>query len=90
MRSWLFRSRLQELRPSLSGAVRLTDQEGGTPLDLSADGETLRQYEKHLNEFLQQVQGNCHRQNVPCVLLDSGESIEDTLIRTFLKADILS
>ncbi|MBR3742739.1 MAG: DUF58 domain-containing protein [Clostridia bacterium] len=80
----------EELRPAFSGSVRLTDEEGGTPLDLSADGETLRQYEKRLNEFLQQVQGNCHRQNVPCVLLDSGESIEDTLIRAFLKADILS
>ena len=80
----------EELRPALSGPVRLTDQEGGTPLDLSMDGETLRQYEKRLNEFLQQVRGNCHRQGVPYVLMDSGENIEDTMIRAFLHAGILS
>ncbi len=80
----------EELRPALSGPVRLIDEEGGTPLDLSADGETLRQYEIRLNEFLQAVRGNCHRQGVPCVLFDTGENIEDTLIRAFLHAGILS
>ncbi len=80
----------EELRPTLSGPVRLTDREGGAPLDLSADGETLRQYEKRLNEFLQTVQGNCHRQGVPCVQMDSGKSVEDTMIRAFLRAGILS
>ncbi len=80
----------EELHPTVSGPVRLIDEEGGPSLDLSADGETLRQYEKRLNAFLQSVQGNCHRYGIPRVLLDSGESIEDTMIRTFLRAGILS
>ncbi len=80
----------EELRPALSSSVRLTDEEGGTPVDLSFDGETLLQYKKRLDEFLQSVQANCHRQGVPYAFADCGENAEDTMIRTFLRTGILS
>ena len=69
-----------ELDPALDGALRLTDPEGGDPVDLLADREALEAYRKALEGFLRETQEACFRREAPYALLDGGKPFEEIFI----------
>ena len=69
-----------ELRPEMSGALRLTDSESGETLDLMADRSALDAYHDALDDFLKQIGENCASGEVPYMLLDGSQSFEECFI----------
>ena len=69
-----------ELNPALDGAVKLTDPEGGEPVDLLADREALENYRQALEKFLREIREACFRRETPYALLDAGKNFEEEWI----------
>ena len=69
-----------ELRPEMSGALRLTDSESGETLDLMADRSALEAYRDALEDFLKKVRENCSSREAPYLLLDGEKPFEESFI----------
>ena len=78
-----------ELRPEMSGALRLTDSESGETLDLMADRSALDAYHDALEDFLKKVRENCSSREAPYMLLDSGNPFEECFIPLLSKSRMI-
>jgi uncharacterized protein (DUF58 family) len=54
----------EELHPTLAGDLRLHDSETGELLEITVDGEALRNYRHRLGQFLQRVEDFCRSQEI--------------------------
>lgn len=78
-----------ELRPELTGALRLTDSESGESLDLMADRSALEAYRDALEDFLKKVRENCSSREAPYLLLDSEKPFEESFIPLLSKSGMI-
>ena len=78
-----------ELDPALDGALRLTDAETGSTVDVLADRGALQQYRRTLDAFLEEVRGACFRRETPYILLDSGKPFEEEMIPMLVRSGII-
>ncbi|MBU6335856.1 MAG: DUF58 domain-containing protein [Chloroflexi bacterium] len=75
----------QELAPELSGDLRLVDDEGSAPLDITCDADALRRYRARLAAWLDDVRQHCRERGITYLPLGSEHSLErwfgDDLVR---------
>ena len=69
-----------ELNPEADGALRLTDSENGSHVDLLADREALANYRQTLERFLEEIRETCFTRETPYILLDAGKNFEEEWI----------
>ena len=78
-----------ELNPELDGALRLTDSENGTAVDLLADREALENYRRTLEQFLEDIRETCFRRETPYALLDARKNFEEEWIPLLSQSGML-
>jgi len=54
----------EELHPTLAGDLRLHDSETGEMREITADGDTLKDYRERLGRFLERVESFCRAQEI--------------------------
>ena len=73
----------EELNPTLSGRHTLTDAEetGGKAarITLDVDRDALRAYQETVKNFLEEIRSFCASRDVPYLLINSSERVEDAL-----------
>jgi len=73
----------EELNPTISGLHTLTDAEetGGRAarITLDVDRDALRAYQETVQGFLKEIRGFCASRDVPYLLINSSERVEDVL-----------
>ncbi len=70
----------QEITPELTGDLRLLDAEGGEPIEITADFETLRQYREHLVSWRAEVEAFCSGRGIGYLFADTGVPVETFLL----------
>lgn len=79
----------EELNPSVEGQIRLIDSETGEARDISVTPALLKQYDKELNAFINNIREFCSRMGVTYVQISSAEPIEKVVFEEFTRAGIL-
>lgn len=79
-----------ELDPPLDGDWTLVDAETGQPVEVSVTPAVLSGYARRLEEFLLKLDNLCRRYGARRILIDTGRSPEDILLRTLPRRGILS
>lgn len=69
----------QELRPDLDGDFRLLDAEGGPPMEITADAETLQRYNTRLTAWQTQVADFCTARGMAYVPVDTSTPLADLI-----------
>ncbi len=80
----------EETEPELNGALRLLDSEGGSPMDVTVNGELLRRYHKNLESFIGGARAYCHRHGMPYVLLRSDMDLMHDAFGNFLRGGVIA
>ncbi len=70
-----------ELSPALTGDLRLSDAEGGAPLDVTSNETLLREYETAFRAFLTDIEQLSRRRRVPYLRALTTESLDDLFLR---------
>lgn len=79
----------QELRPELDGDFRLIDAEGGEPVEISADLETLRRYQESLQAWRDEVESFCNGRGINYIFVDTGVPVEEFVLSTLRRRGVL-
>jgi uncharacterized protein (DUF58 family) len=79
-----------ELDPSLSGDLRLTDVETGDAQEISVDESLLAAYQRRLQEWTAEVAAGCRRSGGRWLLVDSSQSPERIALHELRKAGWLA
>lgn len=79
----------EELNPALEGQVRLLDSETGEARDISVTPALLKQYDKELNAFTNNIREFCSRVGAGYVRISSDEPVEKIVFEEFAKAGII-
>ncbi len=79
----------QEITPDLDGDFRLIDAESGEPVEITADLETLRQYQNNLREWREEIEAFCSGRGINYVFVDTSVPIEDILLSTLRRRGIV-
>jgi uncharacterized protein (DUF58 family) len=70
----------QELRPELDGDFRLLDAEGGAPVEITADLETLRRYDENLRSWQAEIESFCNGRGISYIPADTGVPVEEFVL----------
>jgi uncharacterized protein (DUF58 family) len=70
----------QELEPELDGDFRLTDVEGGSPVEISADLDLLRRYRQNLADWRAEIESYCSGRGIAYLPVDSGLPVEEFVL----------
>jgi uncharacterized protein (DUF58 family) len=79
----------EELDPSVEGQIRLLDSETGEARDISVTPALLKQYDKELNAFINNIREFSSRMGVTYIQVSSAELIEKIVFEEFAKAGIV-
>jgi uncharacterized protein (DUF58 family) len=79
----------QELTPPLDGDFRLVDVENGRTVEITADLEALRQYQRHLGEWRREVESFCTGRRINYIFVDTSQPVEDLLVTTLRRRGVL-
>lgn len=79
----------EELNPFLEGQVRLKDSETGETRDIAVTPAILKQYEKELNLFINNIREFSSKMGVAYIQASSGEAVEKVVFEEFTKAGIV-
>ncbi len=79
----------QELRPELDGDFRLIDIEGGAPVEITADLETLRRYEADLREWQAEIESFCSGRGISYIVADTAVPIEDFVLSNLRRRGVV-
>jgi len=79
----------EELNPAVEGQVRLLDSETGEARDISVTPVLLKQYDKELNAFINNIREFCSRMGVAYIQVSSAEPVEKTVFEEFTRAGIV-
>jgi uncharacterized protein (DUF58 family) len=79
----------QEIRPELDGDFRLVDAEGGEPIEISADLETLRRYAENLRAWRQEVESYCTGRGMNYIFVDTGVPVEEFVLSNLRKRGVI-
>lgn len=70
----------QELRPDVDGDFRLVDAEGGVPVEITADVDMLRQYERNLQAWRSEIELFCRGREMNYIFVDTSVPIEEFVL----------
>lgn len=79
----------QELRPQMDGDFRLIDAESGDQIEITADLDTLRRYDEHLNTWRADIETFCSGHNINYVFVDTAIPVEDLVIANLRQRGIV-
>ncbi|MEM8531699.1 MAG: DUF58 domain-containing protein [Chloroflexota bacterium] len=79
----------QEIRPELDGDFRLVDAENGNPVEITADLETLRQYEENLLSWRAEIESFCAGRDMTYVFADTNVPVEDFILSNLRARGVL-
>jgi uncharacterized protein (DUF58 family) len=79
----------QELRPKLEGDFRLIDAEGGEPVEITADLDTLRRYEETLAAWRHEIESYCIGRGINYIAVDTAVPIEEFVLSNLRKRAVL-
>lgn len=79
----------EELNPDIEGQIRLLDSETDEARDISVTPALLKQYDKALNSFINNIREFCTRMGVAYIQISTAESIEKIVFEEFTGAGIL-
>lgn len=79
----------QELNPQLEGDVRLVDAEGGPHVDLTADLDLIRRYQRSLESWREEVGDYCTSRGISYIPIDTSYPIEDLLLNLLRRRGIV-
>lgn len=80
----------EELSPDMEGQIRLMDSETGEARDISVTPVLLKQYDKELNAFINNIREFCSKMGAAYIQVSSGEPIEQVVFEEFARAGIIS
>ncbi|MBS0661224.1 MAG: DUF58 domain-containing protein [Verrucomicrobia bacterium] len=78
-----------ELTPELRGDLRLTDAEGGAPVELASDDGLLREYRAAVETYLDNLARFAGRRRIPYLRVLTSESFEDAALRGLRAAGLV-
>lgn len=70
----------QEIEPALEGDFRLLDAEGGEPIEITADLETLRRYQDGLRQWRDEIESFCSGRGIAYIFADTAIPIEEFVL----------
>jgi uncharacterized protein (DUF58 family) len=79
----------QELNPQLEGDVRLVDIEGGPHVDLTADLDLLRRYQRSVESWREEVGEFCNARGISYIPVETSYPIEDLLLNLLRRRGIV-
>jgi len=79
----------EELKPTLSGDVKIVDAEHGEKLDITLNRRTLRAYERKLNSFLCDVKELCRRRSINYLMTMNTTDVEDFVLKECRKSQVV-
>lgn len=79
----------EELNPYMEGQVRLKDSETGETRDIAVTPAIMKQYEKELNLFINNIKEFSSRMGVAYIQVSSAEPVEKVVFEEFTKAGIV-
>ncbi|MEN9937770.1 MAG: hypothetical protein RLZZ387_4349 [Chloroflexota bacterium] len=79
----------QEIRPELDGDFRLLDSEGGDPVEITADLETLRRYEESLAAWQAEIESFCNGRGISYIFADTGVPVEDFVLQNLRRRAVV-
>lgn len=79
----------QEIRPALDGDFRLIDAEGGAPIEITADLDTLRRYDENLHQWRGEIESFCTGRGITYLFADTATPIEDFILTNLRQRNVL-
>jgi uncharacterized protein (DUF58 family) len=79
----------QEINPQLEGDVRLLDAEGGPPVDLTADLDLIRRYQRNLEQWRDEIGEYCNARSITYLPIETSFPIEDLLLNMLRRRGII-
>jgi uncharacterized protein (DUF58 family) len=79
----------QELDPQIDGDFRLVDVEGGAPVEISADLDTLRRYRENLTSWQVEIENFCNGRGIVYVPVDTSAPFEDFFLSQLRRRGVL-
>ena len=79
----------QEIRPQLDGDFRLVDAEGGEPIEITADLESLRRYEENLQQWRNEIETFCNGRGITYLFADTSVPVEEFVLSTLRRRGVL-
>lgn len=79
----------QELRPALDGDFRLVDAEGGEPIEITADLDTLRRYDENLTQWREEIETFCNGRGMTYLFVDTATPLEEFVLSSMRKRGVL-
>lgn len=78
-----------ELAPELLGDLKLSDAEGGTPIELASDEALLRDYREAVNAYLDAIARFAGRRRIPHLRVLTSDPFEDAALRGMRAAGLV-
>lgn len=79
----------QEINPQLEGDIRLIDAEGGPPVDLTADIDLVRRYQRSLEQWRDEIGEYCNARSITYLPIDTSFPIEDLLLNMLRRRNVV-
>lgn len=79
----------QEIDPQLEGDVRLLDAEGGAPVDLTADVDLIRRYQRSLQTWRDEIADYCTGHGISYIPIETSFPIEELLLDLMRRRGLL-
>lgn len=79
----------QELNPQFEGDLRLLDSEGGAPVDLTADLDLIRRYQRSLESWRTEIGEYCAARGISYIPIETSYPIEDLLLNLLRRRGIV-
>ena len=79
----------QEIRPELDGDFRLLDAEGGDPVEITADLETLRRYDESLRAWRAEIESFCSGRGINYIFADTSVPMEDFVLANLRRRGVV-
>lgn len=70
----------EELTPTLTGDLRLTDSETGEVREITVDGDALQAYRERLHQFLERAETFCHTHEIGYRRVSTDMPVEEFLL----------
>ncbi len=79
----------QEIKPAMSGDLRLVDLEDGDVADVTMSRPLLKAYERNLNAYCHELKETCSRHQAVYVLSQTQDSVEQLVLNTLRRNRLL-
>jgi uncharacterized protein (DUF58 family) len=79
----------QEVQPALDGDFRLIDAEGGEPVEITADLETLRRYEESFSAWRAEIESFCNGRGITYIFVNTAVPVEEFVLSNLRRRGVL-